>query len=609
MADFLIRFGSDRHLLELLRQPYGARAPRGREFTFPWGRVAVLADPVANGRNIVTVGTSVLAWVGELVAPSELSVLETALGSLEAASMSSDGGGFLQALQATGLLGQLNGAFALLVATNRHVAVVTDPMGSVQVYEGRGGGTVTALGTHPDLTARCAGDEYEIDPVSVGEFINTGIACFPATMFRNVREVMPGTVWCWSAGTDGQAGSSDPREFRYWTPPNEESAGKAREFEDEFVRRWQKAVEVRCRGEKLGVQLSGGLDSRIVMAAIPKDRECVGVTLCDTINREAEIARRVAAVYGRPWEPLYRDPEYLGQTLMPATRFVGCEGEWHHGHTLGFADSLADMGVDAVFTGLLMDNNFKGYYALDVKREARAGGLLGARYRVEPVDYASQISAHCRQHVRSATVEAIQERRRAFAANHFARNRWSAAEWLDGFPYSQACDNTGWVIERRVLPMRLPVMDRTLVDLAFRIPMQLKAGGRFFEKAAVRILGPGREVPNANNGVKPGSGHWTMILQRALRKTKNTQRRMLSRLGVKQPVPHSWHDFQGYWRDSQVFAALRDEHADQLRALDVFSSDPVELVRSRTTSWQLGCRLLQLAAWKSLLKEYRATPC
>jgi hypothetical protein len=75
-------------------------------------------------------------------------------------------------------------------------------------------------------------------------------------------------------------------------------------------------------------------------------------------------------------------------------------------------------------------------------------------------------------------------------------------------------------------------------------------------------------------------------------------------------VPHSWHDFDAYWRESSLLQDLRDRHAENLRSLQgsVFRSDPVALVRDRTLPWTVGARLLQLASWRSIVSEYRLSP-
>lgn len=608
MSDFLVSLdpaSSGAALLDLLRQPYGDAAPEGHVFERPWGALAMLEDQIAGGRNLVRCGDDVFGWVGDVVTPDLSRLALASLESLQALPRVKDSAVIrLRQLRESGLLKALNGAFATVWIGNDSVVVATDPMASVPVYVGRDArGRVAALGTHADLVARLVADRYEIDPVSVADFINNGIPCCPYTMHRNVRELAPGSILTVELG-DGPPADA---ECEYWTPPEAVSPeADERELSEQFRQDWVRAVADRCAGEKLGVQLSGGLDSRLVMAAIPSASQCVGLTLCDTLNREARVAREVAAAYRRPWITLDREPEYLGQTALPATRFVGCEGEWHHGHSIGFRKKLADLGIDTVFTGLLMDNHFKGYYARDMERVPRLGGLLPATYRPRPVDYPREISAFCDQRLVPACVEGMVSRRAAFAETHPGRTRASRCEWFDARPLSQSCDNTGWSIERRVLPLRIPVMDRRLVDLAFRIPIQWKVRG-FFERAATPLLGPGGRVINANNGVLPGSGHARMLAQRAVRKLQNTQRGLKRRLGLAVPVPHSWHDFPKYLRESPVLSDLRRAHGARLEEFSqlVFRTPPGALLHDAGVPWNVGYRLLQLALWRAVIDDYR----
>lgn len=600
MPDFLISLDpstSPERLLALLKRPYGDRAPAGRAFRQPWGAFAVLSDRLADTGNVVESRGNVGAWVGELVRREPVVRLMSALGG----DVGADN------LRKSGMLDALNGAFALMIASVAGVSVVTDPMGSVQVYLGRSGdGSPVAVGTHPDLVARICGPSYRIDPLSVAEFLNNGIACCPYTMHQNVTEVRPGTVLSLSVGASGARQSG---ESVYFTPPEEcLDVSSERRLVDDFVDAWPKAVVERCVGRRVAVQLSGGMDSRLVIATIPREKECIGVTLCDTMNREARFAKRVARCYGREWVPLERDHEYLGRTAEAAIRFTGCEGEWHHGHSLGFAGRLDELGAESVFTGLLMDNNFKGYYARDYVRQGRMGGLLPATFRRVDYDYAGEVAGFVKQHMAKPLTDGIVARRRAFMTGHFAMKRQSACEWLDGYPYSQACDNTGWVVERRVMPLRLPVMDRSLVNLAFRVPMRFKAGGRFFDQVLVRLLGPGLSIPSANDGVRPGSSHLGRLVQRGIRKAENTRRQVLTKMGVRLQVPHSWHDFPRYLQESPVLTDLFNRHGERLREFQgsVFSTDPLKLFRNPAVHWNYGYRLLQLATWRGLIDEYPA---
>jgi hypothetical protein len=349
------------------------------------------------------------------------------------------------------------------------------------------------------------------------------------------------------------------------------------------------------------------MDSRVVMAAVPGDFECIGLTFCDELNREARISKQVAECYGREWVMLQRDPEYLAQTALAATRFTGCEGEWHHAHAIGLTREFLDRGFDDVFTGLFMDNNFKGYYAEDIVPVTRWRGLLPPGHEMRKMDYVRASSPFCRSVLRPAIQEARVTRRQRFYDQHFARGRQSEWEWLDGHPVSQASDNTGWFVERRVLPLRLPVYDRQLVDLALRIPAMLKVHDDFFGRALVRVLGPGNRIPNANDGACPGSSALGKHLQRLGRKTQRSLRSKLEILGWRSRVPHSWHDYKHYWRTSPLIRSLVRDHEKQLEAFDaaVPSNSLSDGLRDDRLPWRLTYRILQLALWREARPKVR----
>ena len=114
-------------------------------------------------------------------------------------------------------------------------------MASVQVYLGHNAtGRPTAVGTHADLVARCVGDPYSLDPVSVCDFLNAGIPCCPHTMHTNVTELSPGTAYVfWTPA--GQAAVR--RDFQYWIPPNEVDRRRdERTLVEEFAVRWQREL-------------------------------------------------------------------------------------------------------------------------------------------------------------------------------------------------------------------------------------------------------------------------------------------------------------------------------------------------------------------------------
>ncbi len=605
MSDFLIRIGHDGDsgcLLALLKQPYGARAPRGHGLDFAWGSLAVLEDRLASNANVIRVNGGVLAWVGELVGGMSDTMRAGLVSRLSQLQRSARECG--DRLDNDPVFEQLNGAFAILYADESGFSVVTDPLGATQVFWGNGpdGRTVSA-GTHADAVAVAGGVSDEVDPISLGQFLRQGYCDFPSTMYKNLVEGRAGTIHVMGRENEGL----QARQWSYWRPPRELRTGYSEaDFAERLREAFLAAVAERCGRNRTGVALSGGLDSRLVTAAVPSDKAGLAFTLCDRLNREARTARSTAAAYGRPWFPLVRQKDYLADHLVDVVRFVGCECEFVHAHLFGFADAITKE-VDVLLTGDLVDTLLRAYTAKDFGCRHRLGGLLPNRYERVPFDHLHTPRDFWDGHIPQDVLGGMARRRRAFHDRNADPCRGSLAESLKIYPFRQWVEVATWAAQRRRLPMRLVGGDRRLLDFAFACPVELKLGDRVFLKVARDIMGPGLRIPSANDGVRPCSGHLWRLTQRAIRKSHDRVTGFMERLGRKAPIQHSWHDYPAYWRESEGLAKLRREYGSHLNDLDgvLFRGCGRVLLEDKELSWEYGLRLLQMAVWMGLVKEYR----
>jgi asparagine synthetase B (glutamine-hydrolysing) len=563
--------------------------------------MAVLAEPLARGQNFVERGGRTLAWVGDLVTPVT-DVLVDALvervlrwreaGADARASIASDE-----------VLRQLDGAFALLVADQQGLCLVTDLLSSLQVYAGYdAGGRLCVWGTHPDLTAVLTGRPLDVDCAAAAEFLDSGGVCFPRTMHRHVNRLNPASIH--GVKFDGGEGAR-VKTFAYWHPPQELTRYDERELASELRVALAEAVRKRCQGKRIAVALSGGLDSRLLMAEVPASVECIGLTFCDALNRESRTAQKASACYGRPWYPLFRSPEYLGSTIETIVRFIGCEGWFVHAHSLGLAEEISRHQVEAVLSGINMDTYLKCYTAEDMIRVSRLAGLLPPRYVHKRIDLREHIAAFWRSNLHEAALTGLRQQREEFLRCYGDPQRTSAAEWRQIYPVLHGF--ASWPAERRLLPSRLPILDKGLIEFCFKCPVALKVGGRVFRKATKDSYGPGALVPSANDGVRPGSGHWARLAQRAVRKLRDGTAAALEKLGREPRIDHSWHDYQRQWRESLALETLRDRYGAHLDRFDglLFRSSGQALLRDKEVFWEHGLRLLQFAVWLGVVEEYR----
>ena len=608
MSDFLISIGKNYHpedLLVLLKRPYGEHAPEGQCFDFPWGSVAILQERIADNKNIITKNSTILAWVGNLVPSLSDKTAEKFLKHIEMISANPENG--MNFLKTDEYFSKLNGAYAIIAIYNKGFSVVTDPLNYTQVYIGRKEGHITsAVGTHPDLVASVSGNLSILDIPSLGEYLNSGRATFPNTMYVGVKQLEPGSLHIASIQENNNIKITSSK---YWSPPEELQEGQINENDlaEELKYSFLSAVKERSVGRRVAVSLSGGLDSRLIIASVPKDVDCIGLTFCDELNRETKIAHKLAKCYNRPWHPLYRDEEYVADNAVKTIMLTGCESDWVHAHAIGFTEAIESYRIDAFLAGDLVGCYLRAPLAMDIKKIKRMRGILPHRYEKIAYDYVAEITDFVKQYLASDIIEQICARRKGFYENNFDARRSSIAEWLEIYPFSQRPEISAWAAHRRVQPSRPVGMDRRILDFSFKTPVELKLDDRIFVLAARDIYKRGLYIPNANNGIRPGSGHWWRLLQRAVRKFQDRTTSILEKLGKEPKIQHSWHDYPKYWRESKKLDELRQQYGANLEQFDgiLFKESGRALLERKDINWQYGFRLLQLAVWLGIIKEYR----
>jgi asparagine synthetase B (glutamine-hydrolysing) len=613
MCDFLISSRGQykgRHLLEFLKAPYGERAPQGKSFDFEWGSVAILEERLARNNNIYTIDNTIFAWVGDLVMDMSVTTIREFVDRI--AKISESESNEPVCLEKDPLFEKLNGAFAILTTHADGFSIVTDLMNFTPVYAGMDiQNNIVSLGTHPDLVACISRNEICADEVSIAEYLSYGISTFPNTIHRNVKEINPGRLHISTV----KNGKIHLKEYIYWLPPQEIRENYSKNaLAEELCNAFTSSVRDRCDNKKVAVLLSGGLDSRLIMALVPDNVDCFSLTFSDSFNREAKTAKKVAECYNRKWFNLPRDREFLGDNMVGIVKLLGCECEWVSSHAYGFADKISDFDVDCLLSGQMFDSYLKGILALDFIKKKSICGLMPPRYEKRTFDYIHEADDSLRDVdtefwnsiLAGDILDSVYERRREYyEANHVREHR--SVELLFLYPFSQFMDTANWFGDRKLLPVKLVGFDRRLLDFAFRCPVELKLDNKIFLKAAMKIYGPGARIKCVNDGVRPGSSHISRLVQRTTRKTKNKIIQFFEKLGKTSRFQHSWSDYKKYWSQSSKLKNLINKHGANLDQFDgrLFKKRGADVLKSENLHWRNGFRLLQVAVWKGIIEDYR----
>lgn len=392
---------------------------------------------------------------------------------------------------------RFNGMFAIVILerdTGR-VFAARDRLGIKPFYYAEVPGGLRFASTLPALTA-AGGVDTDIDPVALHHYLTFhAVVPAPRTMLRGVRKLPPATVM--TIEPDGTR-----RERTYWQlrfgQAEDDAERDARAWRDAIVEVLRRSVRRRLIADvEVGVLLSGGLDSSLVVGLLAEAGAHGLKTFSvgfETVGHEAGDEFRFSDVIARRFGTDHHQIFVGSDRLLPALpRCIAAMSEPMVSHdVIGFylLSEEVSQHVKVVQSGQGADEVFAGYHWYPPLLES-----------TEPVgDYARVFFD--RDHAEFAqTVDprfVAEDHSRAYVAEQFAREeactpvekalRLDTTVMLVEDPVKRVDNMTmAWGLEARV-----PFLDHELVELAARVPAELKVrdGGKWILKEAARRVIP-----------------------------------------------------------------------------------------------------------------------
>jgi len=250
-------------------------------------------------------------------------------------------------------LAHLDGAFALtLVDRRRHqVALATDSFGSFPLYwhADRAG---LVFGSQLRRVIRTIGQRPSLSMRAVADFVTLGFVLGNKTLAADIAVLEPGTVlfYDWTTGELSRRRYFDPVTLFKGPRPDR----------DQYVARltesFRTAVEHATAGPHVyGLALSGGLDSRVVLAAADGRAAemrtyTVGVPGC----ADQAIAAQLSRIAGTQHEFLALDEGYVSDFAARQARMVELTDGLYVSHGLTemlVLEYLAQTGIQVLLRG------------------------------------------------------------------------------------------------------------------------------------------------------------------------------------------------------------------------------------------------------------------
>jgi asparagine synthase (glutamine-hydrolysing) len=438
------------------------------------------------------------------------------------------------------------------------ITIIVGPFGLRRLYFARAPG-ITLFAPEVKAVLACGLVERAIDEAAVGDLMSLSYVLGERTLFRSISRVPPGTML--EITPEGV-------EARHYVTIDyrggEDAAGGEADREgdavDEVVRLLRQSTARQLAGaRRVGVSLSGGLDSRLVLALAREKTESVGAWTFGTYrNEERRIAQRVADAAGTEdyaWIPLQADrlPEEFSQAVWMTDGMI----EATCGRTIGSIRQQARRR-DMLLVGLYGESILGGDkfgpedVRADLSHEEELAGIeqgLGLHYNaplwrhVFDAEVAQSLDAHARADVaieygRSRRVSPLySDRKDHFFLMQRAR-RYLGEACLEGF----------------FLPDGFLFFDYELVQYLFSLPPELRTRHRLYAQVFARAFPALAAIPWQRTGVPvfaraPRTRRWRRSAAALLREWT----RKASMGGIDLPNPARATDFDRWYRVSQLF--------------------------------------------------------
>ncbi len=390
-------------------------------------------------------------------------------------------------------------AFAIVETTSGRVVLARDRLGIKPLYLAEVDGALRFASTLPALLAGGGGIDTEIDPVALHHYLSFhSVVPAPLTILRGVRKLAPATLL--SIEPTGERS-----EHRYWSQnADTEHPADAAEWEEMTLARLRTAVRRRMVADvPVGVLLSGGLDSSLIVALLAKEGQrglaTFSIGFEDAGGKrgdEFQYSDLVASEFGTTHERIQVDPARL-LPAIDATIAAMSEPMISH-DCVAFHLLSEDVAhrVKVVQSGQGADEIFAGYSWYPAL--AGAPGSGADEYVAEFVDRShEECSAMVDKRLRVEQDPSRELVERYFAAPG-ASNPLDRALRLDSEvmlvddPVKRLDNMTmAWGLEART-----PFLDHELVELAAGCPGELKLaeGGKGILKRISRGLLPGAVI-------------------------------------------------------------------------------------------------------------------
>jgi len=387
----------------------------------------------------------------------------------------------------------------------------------------------------------------ELNLDAIGEFFTFSHLLGNKTFFKGINVLPPASILLY----DYSKGKTVIRRYWDFEFQRKRKPVSLDYYVKEFDIIMEKAVERRMRDKgKIGIFLSGGLDSRLIAGFAKKiadrmGKELISYTFGTKGGYQENIARQVAdqldienKFYEIPADFIARFADeivYNGDGLIRI----------RDAHFISLLDKVR-REVDTVLVGLFGSELFGEVLSrkiLNVHNDDEIITYLFDRYEVKqktkymPKIFSENLSKSLMEKVKNNFIRTIKEI--PFRSYDEIADYWELRQRDRRYilPLSTYMD---WYLD-----IRLPYLDNEVTEFAINLPLELRFGKSFIHKAIKSLFPSLAKIPWEKSGVPPDTKRLTLLFSRLRSTIMNATRRFLERASGGR-ILFQPSDYRGY---------------------------------------------------------------
>ena len=313
----------------------------------------------------------------------------------------------------------------------------------------------------------------------------------------------------------------------YWSPKVQPLDDSFSEIADRFQSVFTEAVQDRASGsdKKDGLLLSGGSDSRAILAAYESDLMAFHMNeLFD--NPEAQIAKQIAETGGAKYRFLQRNEDYHSQVLEECSSIMNFNGLYHSAKAVGFRERLTDE-VDTLFCGQYGDTIIGDTY-VPMQSAGKSMNIESIEEYIKEFDqgsmggYLGELQFTDGLPRSPDTLSSNITKTNEGIISHGVRYpSWkSLVEFGSIYPITNVRTFINYETLIQMGPTHYPYLDNRLIDLILQTPSEYRYDADLVDETVYQLDPDLASIPHANTGFPLSNASLTQKYQNRIKSNK-----------------------------------------------------------------------------------------